>query len=203
MPGKYKEIEPELIWALYWGLDYSTTKLQNIFNCSNSTICGKMDRYNIPRRSISESRKGFPSKFKGLTKETSRRCKSISEKLIGHSVSKETRKKISLSNRGKNIGINNGNWNGGSTSLYMLIRRCSYMKKWRNKIFHRDNYTCQKCNNKCSGHLNAHHIIEFKKILDKNNINNFTKAKDCEELWDISNGITLCEKCHKEIHYVK
>ena len=40
--GMYIEIEPELLWSLYWGNQYSTTKMAEIFNCSNSTIHDKL-----------------------------------------------------------------------------------------------------------------------------------------------------------------
>ncbi len=61
-------------------------------------------------------------------------------------------------------------------------------KKWRNKVFERDKYTCQKCN-KIGGTLNAHHIKEYSKYP--------------EVRYEVKNGITLCEKCHKKIHRKK
>ncbi len=33
-------------------------------------------------------------------------------------------------------------------------------------------------------------------ILKENNITSLDQALNCQELWDISNGITLCKKCH-------
>ena len=58
-------------------------------------------------------------------------------------------------------------------------------KVWRLTVFQRDSFTCQKCN-RVGGKLNAHHIKRF--------------AKDKENRMNIDNGITLCEKCHKELH---
>lgn len=50
------------------------------------------------------------------------------------------------------------------------------------------------------GNLNAHHWKEFAKIIEENNITTLEEAIDCEELWNINNGITLCKECHKELH---
>ena len=58
-------------------------------------------------------------------------------------------------------------------------------RKWRTKIYKRDNYICKKCNNK-KKFLNAHH---------KNAWNKFP-----EQRYDINNGITFCIDCHKKFH---
>jgi len=53
--------------------------------------------------------------------------------------------------------------------------------EWSNEVLVRDNYTCQDCG-QYGGDLHAHHIVSY---------------KDCEELrWELSNGKTLCLKCH-------
>lgn len=64
-------------------------------------------------------------------------------------------------------------------------RQCPQYKEWRGKVYKRDNYTCQHCNSN-NGHLNAHHIIPY--------------AKNEELRFELSNGITLCEECHKAEH---
>lgn len=60
--------------------------------------------------------------------------------------------------------------------LYQVVKEC----------FKRDNYTCQVCNKRGNGNLNAHHL---------NNWNNYP-----EQRFDLENLITLCENCHKTFH---
>lgn len=65
-----------------------------------------------------------------------------------------------------------------------LDRRCKRYRDWRKEVFERDNYCCQICNSEKK--LEAHHIKEFSK---------YKKLR-----FDVSNGITLCKKCHIAIH---
>lgn len=73
---------------------------------------------------------------------------------------------------------------------------------WRNSVFNRDNKTCQECGNKHD--LNAHHIKSFSSIIKENNIMEYEQGINCLALWDLSNGITLCNSCHNKLpgHYV-
>jgi len=54
-------------------------------------------------------------------------------------------------------------------------------KRWRKKVFRRDHFTCQLCGIDGTT-LNAHHIQR--------------KADHPNLTFILSNGITLCEKCH-------
>lgn len=64
-------------------------------------------------------------------------------------------------------------------------RNSAQYRAWRNAVFERDKYTCQKCG-MMGVKLNAHHIKPWAKF---------------EELrFNIDNGITYCEKCHKKLH---
>ena len=67
-------------------------------------------------------------------------------------------------------------------------RNSKEYSKWRNDVFERDKYTCQQCG-KVGGKLNAHHIKEYSQYPDLR--------------FELSNGLTLCEDCHRKIHRKK
>lgn len=108
--------------------------------------------------------------------------------------SSETRMKIRMAHIGEKSHL----WKGGKTKLSKIIR-CSMMySEWRNNVFERDMYTCQRCNKK-GCYLEAHHNKPLRDLLIENNIDTMEDAESCEELWDIDNGITLCLDCHSEV----
>ena len=97
-------------------------------------------------------------------------------------------------------GKNSHMWKGGKTSLKRGIYATSKYQQWRQQVFLRDNFTCQKCG-QVGGKLEAHHKKALKKILEEMKINlpllsPRKGAMIYTPLWDINNGITLCEKCH-------
>ena len=165
-------------------------------------------------RKISESGKG--------RKHSEDSKKKISMALIGKKHSEESKRKMSENcnpwNTGKkhtmehrkkqSDGIKNNlpntvfkkgqrpwNWNGGITKLNKLIRSLPEYKLWRISVFERDNFTCQECGkNRC--YVEAHHLKQFKIILEINGIKSILDARKCNELWDTENGQTLCPPCH-------
>lgn len=87
-------------------------------------------------------------------------------------------------------------WKGGKNSINNQIRECHQFDLWRKEIFKRDNYTCQFCKLR-GGTLNADHIKQLARIIDEFNLKTMEEAYVCKVLWELSNGRTLCEKCHK------
>ncbi len=91
-------------------------------------------------------------------------------------------------------------WKGGISPLRNRLEDTFAYKQWRKEVFERDNYTCQDCG-KRGGNLEAHHIKPFLTILkeiDKSVKNKFQYALQYNILWDVSNGITYCIKCHSK-----
>ena len=92
-------------------------------------------------------------------------------------------------------GENSPNWKGGISKIDKLCRKMREYKQWRSDCFTRDNWTCRTCGFN-AGYVTVHHIKGFSKILKANNIKNILDARKCSELWDLNNGVTLCEDCH-------
>lgn len=67
------------------------------------------------------------------------------------------------------------------------VRHRPEVHEWKVQVFVRDDFKCQACG-KRGGRLNAHH---------KNGWNLFP-----DERFDLGNGVTLCETCHKRFHNV-
>lgn len=88
-------------------------------------------------------------------------------------------------------------WKGGITPLVRCVRTLIEYKLWREHIFQRDNYICLFCKQK-GGRINADHIIPFSVLIQIHNIKTIEDARKCSPLWDIRNGRTLCESCHRK-----
>lgn len=74
------------------------------------------------------------------------------------------------------------NWNGSPRRG----QRPSQQKSWAAKVLSRDKATCQECG--ATGvELHAHHIKPHKE---------FPALR-----WDVSNGLTLCWRCHYALHH--
>ena len=98
------------------------------------------------------------------------------------------------------IGVNSYGWKGGVSSVNNKIRSLVKYSNWVKSVFKRDGFTCQKCGDKKGGNLNAHHRKQVSDIIKEYNLKEMIDVLRCKELWDLNNGITLCEKCHQELH---
>lgn len=84
-----------------------------------------------------------------------------------------------------NSGEKHPNWKGGpKTARAKRIKEWGTKKyqNWRKSVFERDDYTCQFCG-KRGGDIQADHIKEW--------------AEYPELRYELSNGRTLCVKCHR------
>lgn len=121
--------------------------------------------------------------------------------MYGYNHTEETKNVISNKIKGRRKGKKHWNWQGGKTMIWQAIRNMEEYKYWRDSVFKRDDYRCQICDNRKGKH-NAHHIKPFARILKENNIETIDKALNCNELWDVNNGVTLCVTCHKEVEKI-
>lgn len=88
-------------------------------------------------------------------------------------------------------------WRGGVATINNKIRTSIQYRMWRNKILTRDDYTCKICKQK-GGKLNVDHFPKtLAKIIHENINLDFKTLLNYKILWDLNNGRTLCEKCHK------
>lgn len=172
--------------------------------CSHRCFTDNRIGTRLPKEWVENLTKSSWNRGKSLTKEHKRKIgeanKGNTSWVKGKTHSEETKEKIRQALTGRKrpefTGEKHPNWKG-DTPLKTLIRRSIEMRDWRESVFERDNYTCQECGER-GGDLNADHITEFSILVEKNNITSVEEALNCDELWSIENGQTLCENCHQE-----
>lgn len=147
------------------------------------------------RKKLSEAKRGKAIHSEEHKRQVSERMKGNTF-MVGRKLSAETRAKISAAGKGRPVspktiaanqqrcGDKNWAWKGGNYRTLNRLRRSPMYMKWVKAIYSRDDYTCQMCGaiDKC---LNANHIKRFADFPDLR--------------FEVTNGITLCEDCHKSI----
>ncbi len=131
------------------------------------------------KQKISCAKKEDPTRYwLGKKRSTETKLK-ISEAKKGIELSEEHKKKLSEAHKGEKAY----NWKGNRSKIYGLRRRAAY-KAWRTLVFERDDYTCQECGER-GMYANAHHIKGV--------------AEYPELVYEVDNGVTLCERCHARV----
>jgi len=107
------------------------------------------------------------------------------------------------------IGINNPNygkfgkdhprWTGNKKhSFHKSIRETFKYRQWRSDVFTRDDFTCVLCGVRGTPLQVDHYPKSFIKIIEEYKIKTLDESINCEELWNLNNGRTICESCHKK-----
>ncbi|HQX08689.1 MAG TPA: HNH endonuclease [Zoogloea sp.] len=104
--------------------------------------------------------------------------------MSGKSHTAESKMKI----RKANTGASAPNWKGGLTTENYRIRRSEQYAYWRKQVFERDGYACQHCGVKS--------ITGRRVRIEADHIKPFATHKDLR--FEVSNGRTLCEACHRK-----
>lgn len=199
------DIDGEELRRLYVDDLWPGYKLAERYGCSQPTIYARLRSLRIKIRHHNDTKRGRPSKNRinidGAEVERlylSHPNIAMAQVARAFGVSHNVIKRV-LTERGVRIrplsetigdkrnGDNNPNWNAELTPEERDKRRdTSKSLKWRLAVFHRDRFACQCCGDARGGNLNAHHINDHKSHKDKR--------------FDVSNGITLCEPCHRGFH---
>lgn len=118
-----------------------------------------------------------------LSSRYAKRCAPCYHKhIVGRrTLSAETRSKMSA----ERMGDKSSNWKGGVSSQNECARKRMEYREWRDAVFKRDRWACQKTG-VVGGALHAHHLLNF--------------SEHPELRHDVQNGVTLSKEAHKLFH---
>ncbi len=87
----------------------------------------------------------------------------------------------------------------GIARLRNRIAQLPEYRVWHAAILARDNYRCVicKCVHSKERPLEVDHIKRFLHIANEYELRTPEDARACKELWDTTNGRTLCNPCHR------
>jgi hypothetical protein len=104
-------------------------------------------------------------------------------------------------------GVDNHNIKLSPSILKLKIRNTTEYLRWRIAVIKRDNFRCQICSASIKENkavrLEVHHAKTFNDICTDNNITSIKQALECNEMWSIDNGISLCYTCHKNLEKLR
>lgn len=180
--GRRKALFEEDLRKLYLVDGLSVRAIAKLKSCGKETVRLYLINYGIPLRDQKLSRVG--------KKHTAASKKKIGARYY------PTGKDHPLHGV-QRFGSSNPCWRGGCRSLNVGVRALQRYVDWRTAVFSRDNFTCVLCGDSSGGNLHADHIIPLCHLLRKYGIRSTAEADLLDDLWDVSNGRTLCKACHK------
>lgn len=154
-----------------------------------SRQCSNLHITDETRNKMSVCKKGLPAWNRGVAMWANREHPrgTLGKTFIKAPISDETRRRMSEAQKNRKSehlrGHLHPNWQGGISNKNEAIRKSRAYKTWRQSVFERDNYTCLHCQQR-GVRLHADHIKPFAFYPDLR--------------FDLSNGQTLCEGCHRK-----
>lgn len=187
-------------WLRYQYLDLGKDgqEIADMFGCSSETICVYLRKYNIPRKTPSDIRKG-----KHCSREVKEKLRIAN---IGKHPSEESRKKMSASRTGKNHwnygkhwndatlakmsaskkGEKSANWKGGISYEPYCPKFNRHVKEEIRERFERTCFLCPKREEENKYKLAIHHIDYNKNTLCNG------------KTWPL---VALCLRCHSKTNF--
>lgn len=181
----------------------TTRSLAQEYNCCPSIIKKVLRKHSTKEGRLEAKHRKQASTLTGhrhsekFKQKISRATSGSKNPFYGRKHSEEFKRKQAARKRGKPTskrhkiavsaaqqGISVTEWQGFKTPENERIRGSQKYTTWRTSIFKRDKYVCQLCKER-GGKLHAHHIRSFAE---------YPKLR-----FDLANGITLCEDCHREV----
>jgi len=128
----------------------------------------------------------YPSSIKGR-KQSPEHKRKRSLSMLGKNKGKKRSLAFRLNLSSRFSGSSSPLWRGGVWQGNKIIRKRIEYRLWREAVFARDCWTCQKTGI-IGGKIEAHHLMNF--------------SSNPELRFSIDNGITLSRSSHKEFHRI-
>lgn len=203
IPHKRKIVlDDKEIVRLYVEEQMAAADIGERFGCTGGPVSRRLKELGVRMRHHNDTKRGKPARNK-INIDPNVVAAMYAQKFVSgqdiadhfgvslqviHRIRHENSIKTKPMGESRNMrGESSPNWNPHITDEERAMRRdVAKQAEWREKVFARDNYTCQKCGDNKGGNLNAHHIVPH--------------SKDKSIAWELSNGITLCKTCHYDFH---
>lgn len=202
VPYTTLDLDINEIIRMYVEEEVSCANIGKIFGCTHKPIAERLVAAGIELRHHNDTKRGRPAKNKiylnsdevvslYLTMYESGQTVAdkfgVSRQVIDRILKENSIPKKPMDETCNRKKENHHLWRHDLTEEEREKRRdLAKHEVWREEVYKRDLYACQKCADDRGGNLNAHHIIPH--------------SKDKSVAWDIENGITLCKPCHIEFH---
>lgn len=176
--------------------------IADVFGCQSSTVLRRLKESGVSIRHHNDTKRGKKARNRidtdnelilSLYRKKYMSAQSVADE-IGISVH-VVRRVLRECNEPKKSMSDMRDWNGAkhprwrpdlTTEEREKRRDISAQAHWREQVYKRDGYTCQKCGDSRGGNFHAHHIEPH--------------YRNRSERWKLSNGITLCSDCHRQYH---